>query len=71
MLAPFRKKERLRKIPLTVNNSTKAVIITLLNIQRGVILNRIASLSKGIIKGVQRKVAFSLFKGTPIAELLI
>ena len=32
MPAPPRKKGRLRKIPLTVNNSIKAVITTLLNI---------------------------------------
>ena len=68
MLAPPRKRKRLRKIPLTVNNSIKAVIATLLNIQRGV--ERIASLPKGTTKGVQRGIAFSLPKGTPITELL-
>ena len=50
MLAPFRKKERLRKIFLTVNNSIKAVIATLLNIQKKV--KRITSLPKGTTKGV-------------------
>ena len=52
MPASPRKKERLRKIFLTVNNSTKAVITTLLNIQKEVILNRMASLFKGTIKSV-------------------
>ena len=69
MPAPPRKKERLRKIPLTVNNSIKAVITTLLNIQRGV--KRIALLPKSTTKGVQRGVAFPLSKSTPIAELLV
>jgi len=37
MLAPFRKRERLRKYPLFINNSAlKAIIKTLLNIQKKV-----------------------------------